>query len=80
MAHRDTLPSDPSFLLDYLEQLPYDSDSEGDEFDGYLAPDSCPIIIRNIDSAGYEDQEPPSSPCNYHLLDKMLKPLYYISY
>ena len=27
MAHRDTLPSDASFLLDYiyLEQLPYES-------------------------------------------------------
>ena len=52
MAHRDTLPSDPSFLLDYLEQLPYGSDSDG---------------------------EPTPSPCNSHLLDKMLKPLY-ISY
>ena len=51
MAHRDTLPSDPSFLLDYLEQLPYGSDSDGDEFEGYLDPAGGPIIISNIDSA-----------------------------
>ena len=51
MAHRDTLPSDPSFLLDYLEQLPYGSESDGDELEGYLDPAGGPIIIRNIDSA-----------------------------
>ena len=79
MAYRDTLPSDPSFLLDYLEQLPYGSDSDGDEFEGYLDPAGGPIIIRNIDSAWYEDQEPPPSRCNSHVLHKMLKPLY-ISY
>ena len=37
MACRDTLPSDTSFLLEYLEQLPYESDSDGDKFEGYLA-------------------------------------------
>ena len=51
MAYRDTLPSDPSFLLDYLEQLPYGSDSDGDEFEGYLDSAGGPIIIRNIDRA-----------------------------
>ena len=71
MAHRDTLPSDPSFLLDYLEQLPYESDSDGDEFEGYLGPDDGPVIIRNIDSAGYEDLEPPPSPCHSHSLDNL---------
>ena len=30
MACRDTLPSDPSFLFKYLEQLQYESDSDGD--------------------------------------------------
>ena len=34
MACRDTLPSDTSFLLEYLEQLPYESDSDGDKFKG----------------------------------------------
>ena len=58
MAHRDMLPSEPLFLLDYLEQLPYESDS--DEFEGYLGPAGGPVIIRNIDSARYEDQEPSS--------------------
>ena len=62
MACRDTLPSDPSFLLEYLEQLPYESDSDGDEFEGYLGPDDGPVVIHAIDSAGYEDQEPESTP------------------
>ena len=50
MVHRDTLPSNPLFLLDYLEQLPYESDSDGDEFEGYLSPAGGPVIIHNIDS------------------------------
>ena len=57
MACRDTLPSDTSFLLEYLEQLPYESDSDGDKFEGYLGPDDGPVIIRAIDYTGYEDQE-----------------------
>ena len=48
MACRDTLPSDTSFLLEYLEQLPYESDSDGDKFEGYLGPDDGPVIIRTI--------------------------------
>ena len=59
MACRDTLPSDTSFLLKYLEQHPYESDSDADEFEGYLGPDDGPVIIRAIDYAGYEDQSPP---------------------
>ena len=51
MACRDTLPSDTSFLLEYLEQLPYESDSDGDEFEGYLGPDDGPVIICSIDYA-----------------------------
>ena len=44
MACRDTLPFDKSLLLEYLEQLPYESDSEDDEFEGYLGSDDGPII------------------------------------
>ena len=66
MACRDTLPSDPSFLLEYLEQLLYESDCDGDEFEAYLGRDDGPVIIRAIDSASYKDQErqspPPSLP------------------
>ena len=62
MTCRDTLPSDPSFLPKYLEQLPYKSDSDGDKFEGYLGPDDSPVIIRAIDSAGYEEREPQSLP------------------
>ena len=71
MACRDTLPSDPSFLLEYLEQLPYESDSDGDEFEGYLGPDDGPVIIRAIDYAGYEDQEPQSPPYRSRSLDSL---------
>ena len=67
MACRDTLPSDTSFLLEYLEQLPYESDSDGDKFEGYLGP----VIIRAIDYAGYEDQELQSPPYRSRSLDSL---------
>ena len=36
MAHRkDVLPSDPNFLLKYLEEMPSDGESD-DDFDGYI--------------------------------------------
>ena len=71
MACRDTLPSDPSFLLKYLEQLQYESDSDGDEFEGYLDPDDGPVIIRAIDSSDYDDQEPQSPPYRSRSLDSL---------
>ena len=71
MACRDTLPSDTSFLLEYLEQLPYESDSDGDKFEGYLGPDDGPVIIRAIDYAGYEDQELQSPPYRSRSLDSL---------
>ena len=70
-ACRDTLPSDTSFLLEYLEQLPYESDSDGDEFEGYLGPDDGPVIIRAIDYTGYEDQELQSPPYRSRSLDSL---------
>ena len=66
-----SLPFDSSVLLEYLEQLPYESDSDGDEFEGYLGPDDGPVIIHAIDSAGYEDQEPRSPPYRSHSLDSL---------
>ena len=36
MARRkDILPSDPNFLLNYLEEMPSDGESD-DDFDGYI--------------------------------------------
>ena len=70
-ACHDKLPSDTSFLLEYLEQLPYESDSDGDEFEGYLGPDDGPVIIRAIDYAGYEDQELQSPPYRSRSLDSL---------
>ena len=37
MASRSALSSDPDVLLEYLHDLPDESNSE-DEFDGYLVP------------------------------------------
>ena len=73
MVCRVTLPFDPSFLLEYLEQFPYESDSDDDEFEGYLGPDDGPVIICGINSAGYEDQKPHFPPCRSHSLDVMGK-------
>ena len=70
-ACRDTLPSDTLFLLEYLEQLPYESDSDGDEFKGYLGPDDGPVIIRTINYAVYEDQEIQSPPYRSRSLDSL---------
>ena len=47
----NSLPSNLLFLLDFLEQLPYKSDSDGDEFEGYLGPTGGSVIIHNIDSS-----------------------------
>ena len=49
----------------------YESDSDGDEFEGYLGPDDGPVVIRAIDSAGYEDQEPESPPYRSRSLDSL---------
>ena len=44
MASRTTLPSDPSFLLEYMEELPNESDS-GYDFEGYLEPKDGPCAL-----------------------------------
>ena len=73
-ACRDTLYTfRPSFLLEYLEQLQYESDRDDDEFEGYLGPDDGLVIIRGFDSAGYEVQELHSPPCGSRSLDVMDK-------
>ena len=48
MVCTDTLPSDPSFLLEWLEQLPYESDSDDDEFEGYLGANDDPVSIALV--------------------------------
>ena len=51
MACSDTLLSDPLFLLEYLKQLPYESDSDGDEFEGYLGLVDGPVIFSALSIA-----------------------------
>ena len=43
MASRARLSSDPEYLLEYMHDLPDESDSDED-FDGYLDPDDGPVI------------------------------------
>ena len=45
MASRSSLLSDPDVLLEYLHNLPDESDSE-DDFDGYLGPEDGPVAYR----------------------------------
>ncbi|KAL5515955.1 hypothetical protein EMCRGX_G001209 [Ephydatia muelleri] len=52
------LPSDPEYLLEYMENC---SDSSDDEFDGYLSEDEH---SANIDDSGEEDCDEPSSATN----------------
>ena len=60
MASRGTLPSDPDFLLDFMEDLPEESDSD-EEFDGYLEPEDGPIAYRN--ASELEDEETSNLRC-----------------
>ena len=39
------LPSDPSFILEYMEDMPSESDSD-DDFEGYLEPEDGPVAYR----------------------------------
>ena len=43
---RSSLPSDPDFLLDYIDGLPDESDSD-DDFEGYLDEDDGPVAYRS---------------------------------
>ena len=45
MASRSTLSSNPDVLLEYMDNMPYESESD-DDFDGYLEPDEGPVAYR----------------------------------
>ena len=47
MASRSKLLSDPEFLLEYMHDIPDESDSD-DDFDGYLDPEEGPVAYRSI--------------------------------
>ena len=50
MASRASLPSDPEFLLGLMDNLPIESDSDDDDFDGYLGEDDERAALREDDS------------------------------
>ena len=54
MASRRTLSSDPEFLLEFMHDLPDESDSD-DDFDGYLEPDDGPVAYRREEN--FEEPE-----------------------
>ena len=64
---RGTLPSDPEFLLEYLDNLPNEPESD-DDFEGFLEPDDGPIAHRS----GHDYYEPSSSLQRSHSLDSLL--------
>ena len=45
MASRSTLSSNPDVLIEYMDNMPYESESD-DDFDGYLEPDEGPVAYR----------------------------------
>ena len=49
MASRASLLSDPEFLLNLMDNLPAESDSDEDDFDGYLEADEVPAAQRRED-------------------------------
>ena len=48
MAARQCLPSDPDFLLRYIDELPDAADSDF-EFEGYLDEDEGPVACTSQD-------------------------------
>ena len=68
MASCGTLPSDPDFLLDFMEDLPEESDSD-EEFDGYLEPEDGPIAYRN--ASELEDEETSNLRCRSRSLQDL---------
>ena len=56
MASRRTLSSDPEFLLEFMHNVPDESDSDDvDDFDGYPEPDDGPVAYRREED--FEEQE-----------------------
>ena len=65
MASRDYIPSNPKYLLEVLNNLPEESDSDSD-FDGYLDPEDGPVVSH---IAEYENTLSPRA-CS-HLLEDL---------
>ena len=55
------LPSDPEFLLEFIDHLPADADSD-EEFDDYLGPDDGPVAFSRETC-----EERPTSVASYPL-------------
>ena len=56
MAMMARLPSSPDLLLEYLPDIPDESDSNGD-FDGYLDVEEGPVADRSASMAEFEKEE-----------------------
>ena len=51
---RASLPSDPDFLLDYIDEIAEESGSD-EEFDGYLGPDDGPVTYLSGHHLDFQD-------------------------
>ena len=49
-----SLPSDPELLLEYIDKMPEETDSD-EEFDGYLDPEDGPVVLHS--GSFYEEEE-----------------------
>ena len=61
MAARTKLPSDPSFLLEYMQDMPSESDSD-DDFEGYLGPEDGPVAYRTAADIAMVEREDACTP------------------
>ena len=61
MAARTKLPSDPSFILEYMQDMPSESDSD-DDFEGYLGPEDGPVAYRAAADLAMMEREDACSP------------------
>ena len=51
---RASLPSDPNFLLQLIDDIPEESGSSDEQFDGYLGPDEGPVTFPSGHSVNYD--------------------------
>ena len=66
------LPSDPDLLLEYLHDIPDESDSD-DDFDGYLDAEEGPVAYRSM--AEFEEESALASRRSLSLDDLSESPL-----
>ena len=75
MAHRDTLPSDPLFLLNYLSNFRMNQIATATSSRAISVQTTALFLSAILIALDTRTKSHPPSLCNSHLLDKILKPL-----